>query len=148
MFHEHEDRTESIALIVAPSALIRLVVRSGLRLVLHACHMAAAHMHVHERHELGGHDDEGAHHVVVFMLEDVTVVHVAAAEDLEADDDIDDFLRVDPNGLLEAALVVVEPVWDAVVEVVADAHRCARAGRADPAFGDLYCGPLSIEDLE
>jgi hypothetical protein len=45
---------------------------------------------------------------VVFVLEDVTVVHVAAAEDLEADDDVDDFLRVDADGVLEAAFVVVE----------------------------------------
>jgi len=32
----------------------------------------------HERHELGGHGDEGAHHVAVFVFEDVAVVHVAA----------------------------------------------------------------------
>ena len=33
-------------------------------------------------------------------------------------------------------------------EVVADAHRCARAGRCDPAVGDLNGGPPSIEHLE
>jgi hypothetical protein len=83
---------------------------------------------------------EGAHHVVVFVLEDVTVVHVAAAEDLEADDDVDDFLRVDADGVLEAAFVVVEPVWDAVVEVVADAHGGAGADGGDPVVGLLDCG--------
>ena len=37
-------------------------------------------VHAHEGHQLGGHDDEGTHHVVVFVFEDVTVVHVAAGE--------------------------------------------------------------------
>ena len=50
-------------------------------------------VHVHERHQLRGHDHEGAHHVVVFVLEDVAVVHVAAAEDLEADKDVDDLVE-------------------------------------------------------
>jgi len=27
-------------------------------------------VHVHERHQLGWHDDEWAHHVVVFVLEE------------------------------------------------------------------------------
>jgi hypothetical protein len=39
----------------------------------------------HEWHELGGHGDEGAHHVAVFVFEDVAVVHVAAAVGGEAD---------------------------------------------------------------
>jgi len=30
------------------------------------------------------------------------VVHVAAAEDYEADDDVDDFVRIDAEGVLEA----------------------------------------------
>jgi hypothetical protein len=49
--------------------------------------MRAPGVHIHERHQLRRHDDEGAHHVVVFVLEDVAVVHVTPAEDLEADED-------------------------------------------------------------
>jgi hypothetical protein len=75
-------------------------------------------VHVHERHQLRGHDHEGAHHVVVFVLEDVAVVHVAAAEDLEADEDVDDLVGVDADRVLEAQFVVVESV-DPVVAVVA-----------------------------
>src|SRR5207302_7293052 len=77
--------------------------------------------HIHERHQLGWHDDERAHHVVVFVLEDMAVLHVARAEDGEADDDVDDLVRVDADGLLEAKLVVVELVRDAVTDVA----RCA-----------------------
>jgi hypothetical protein len=42
----------------------------------------------HEWHELGGHGDEGAHHVAVFVFEDVAVVHVAAGIGGEADGDL------------------------------------------------------------
>jgi hypothetical protein len=61
---------------------------------------ATAGVHVHERHQLGGHHHERPHHVVVLVLEDVAVVHVAAAEDLEPDDDVDDLVRVDADGVL------------------------------------------------
>src|SRR4029077_18667006 len=62
--------------------------------VFHVTHRAMAHVHVHEGHQLGRHDDERSHHVVVFVLEDVAVVHVAPAEDLEADDDVDRLVRI------------------------------------------------------
>ena len=52
--------------------------------------------------------DEGAHHVAVFVFEDVAVVHVAAAVGGEADGDFDDLVGVDADGVLEAALVVVD----------------------------------------
>ena len=79
--------------------------------------------HVHERHQLGRHDDERSHHVAVFVLEDVAVVHVAPAEDLEADDDVDDLVRIDADGVLQAELVVVERVRDAVLGRVAKGAR-------------------------
>ena len=79
--------------------------RSQLR-VLRARHG----VHVHKRHQLGRHDDERAHHVAVFVLEDVAVVHVAPAEDLEADDDVDHLVRIDADGVFQAELVVVERV--------------------------------------
>src|SRR6266851_4015573 len=55
----------------------------------------------HEWHEFGGHGDEGAHHVAVFVFEDVAVVHVAAAVGGEADGDFGDLVRVDADGVLE-----------------------------------------------
>ena len=108
--------------------------------------MSAAH--VHERHELGRHDDEGSHHVVVLVLEDVAVVHVAAAETLEADDDVDDLVRVDADGVLESELIVVEPMRDPVVGRPADAHGRAGAGGCDPAVGLLDGRRVTVEDLE
>ena len=80
----------------------------------------------HERHELGGHGHEGAHHVAVFVFEDVAVVHVPAGVGGEADGDFDDLVGVDADGVLEAALVVVDgvvelEVFDAVLgDLVAD----------------------------
>ena len=59
-------------------------------------HVASARVHVHERHQLGRHDDEGAHHVVVFVLEDAAVIHVAAAKDLEAESGV----RISPDFLV------------------------------------------------
>ena len=64
----------------------------------------------HERHELRRHRDEGSHHVAILMLQDVAVVHVAAAVGLEADGDLDDLVRVYTDRVLEAALVVVDRV--------------------------------------
>jgi hypothetical protein len=78
----------------------------------------------HERHELRGHDDDGAHHVAVFVFEDVAVVHVAAAVGLEADGELDDLVGVDPDGVLEPSFVGV----DDVVEFVA--RRPGRGRRA------------------
>src|SRR5258708_5125191 len=71
----------------------------------------------HEWHELGGHGDEGAHHVAVLVFEDVAVVHVAAAVGGEADGDFDDLIGVDADGVLEAAFVVVDGVAGFVVRV-------------------------------
>src|SRR4029077_1531672 len=59
----------------------------------------------HEGHELGRHHDERPHHVVVFMLEDVAVVHVSPGESVEADEDVDDLVRVHAHSVLEAQLV-------------------------------------------
>jgi hypothetical protein len=55
------------------------------------------------------------------VLEDVAVVHVAPAKHLEADNDVDDFVRVDADGVLEAPFILVEAVRDAVVRCLADA---------------------------
>jgi hypothetical protein len=76
------------------------------------------------------------------------VVHVAAAENVEAGDDVDDFVRVDADGVLEAAFVVVEPVRNAVLRVVADAHGGAGAAGDDSVVGQLHAGRVPVEDLE
>src|ERR1700757_2931406 len=59
----------------------------------------------HEGHELGGHDDDGAHHVAILVFEDVAVVHVAAAVVLEADRELDDLLRGGGDGVLEPLFI-------------------------------------------
>src|SRR5690348_11092996 len=42
----------------------------------------------HKRHEIRGHGYRGAHHVAVLVLQDVAVVHVAAAVGGEANGDL------------------------------------------------------------
>ena len=109
---------------------------------------AVARMHVHEGHQARPHDDERSHHVVVFVLEDMAVVHVAPAEDLEADDDVDHLVWIDADGGFEAQLVVVELVRDAVLGSPAEAHGSARASGRDPVRGLLDCRRVSFEDPE
>jgi hypothetical protein len=102
----------------------------------------------HERHELGGHGDEGAHHVAVFVFEDVAVVHVAAAVGGEAYGDFGDLFGVDADGVLEAAFVVVDGVIELVVRVAFE-RGCGGDGEVfDAVFGDLVADGASREDLE
>src|SRR5258705_9870853 len=94
----------------------------------------------HEWHELGGHGDEGAHHVAVFVFEDVAVVHVAAAVGGEADGDFGDLVGVDADGVLEAAFVVVDDVVELVVRVAFE-RDCGGDGAVfDAVFGDPVAG--------
>lgn len=44
------------------------------------------------------------------MIEDVVVVHASARKGFEADDNVDDFVRIDPNSVLAAELVRIELV--------------------------------------
>jgi group II intron reverse transcriptase/maturase len=77
--------------------------------------VAIAHVRV-DCHDLLGHHDEGAHHAFVLVLEDVAVVHEAAAGAAELADDRHqltlqhtvDHLPGHPNGVLPALLVGVE----------------------------------------
>src|SRR6266487_2999787 len=102
----------------------------------------------HERHELGGHGDEGAHHVAVFVFEDVAVVHVAAAVGGEADGDFGDLVGVDADGVLEAAFGVVDGVVEFVVRVAFE-RDCGGDGEVfDAVFGDLVADGAPGEDLE
>src|SRR6266581_2153925 len=39
--------------------------------------------HVHGRKGCGGHDNKGAHHVMVLVLKNMTMVHIAACEAIE-----------------------------------------------------------------
>src|SRR5262249_56405552 len=82
----------------------------------------------HEGHELDGHGDEGAHHVAVFVFEDVAVVDVAAAVGGEADGYFGDLVGIDADGVLEAAFVVVDGVVELVVRVAFE--RDCGGGRA------------------
>ena len=54
----------------------------------------------HERHQLWRHYDEWAHHVAVFMFEDVAVVHESPREGFKAHENVDDFVCVDSNRVL------------------------------------------------
>lgn len=102
----------------------------------------------HEWHELGGHGDEGAHHVAVLVFEDVAVVHVAAAVGGEADGDFGDLVGVDADGVLEAAFVVVDCVAEFVAGVAFE-RDCGGDGELfDAVFGDLVADGAPGEDLE
>src|SRR6266700_3295683 len=90
----------------------------------------------HEGHELRGHDDDGAHHVAVLVVEDVAVVHVAAAVGLEADGELDDLVGVDADGVLEPSFVGVDDVVELVVGVRGQAYGRGRLVVADSVVGD------------
>ncbi len=110
--------------------------------------MRACGLSGHERHELGGHGDEGAHHVAVFVFEDVAVVHVAVAVGGEADGDLGDLMGVDADGVLKAAFVVVDGVAGFVVRLASE-RDCGGDGAVfDAVFGDLVADGASREDLE
>ena len=51
------------------------------------------------------------------MLEDVAVVHIAAAVGGEADCYLDDLVGVHADGVLETAFVVVDPVIELVLGI-------------------------------
>src|SRR5712691_1742622 len=102
----------------------------------------------HERHQLMWHHDERSHHVVVFVLQDVAVVHVSAGEGFEAHENIDDFVGIDPNSVLEAELILIEAVRDTVVGLLADPHCRAGFGVGDAAIRYLDSGGLPAEDLK
>src|SRR6266699_3207991 len=102
----------------------------------------------HERHELGGHGDEGAHHVAVFVFEDVAVVHVAAAVGGETDGDFGDLVGVDADGVLEAAFVVVDGVVELVAGVAFERDGGGNGEVFDAMVGDLVADGASGEDLE
>src|SRR5579864_8658337 len=102
----------------------------------------------HEGHELGGHGDEGTHHVAVFVFEDVAVVHVAAAVGGEADGDFGDLVGVDADGVLEAAFVVVDGVVELVFRVAVE-RDCGGDGEVfNAVVGDVEADGASGEDLE
>ena len=58
----------------------------------------------------------------VLVLEDVAVVHGPAGVGVEPRDDVDDLVGIDSYGALQAALVVVETVADAVVDGLIDVN--------------------------
>src|SRR6201993_2041750 len=102
----------------------------------------------HEGHELGGHDDDGAHHVAVLVFEDVAVVHVAGAGVLEADGELDDLVGVDADGVLEPSFVGVDDVVELVAGVAGQAHGRGRVAVADPVAGDGDGDRPPGEDVE
>ena len=102
----------------------------------------------HERHELGGRGDEGAHHVAVFVFEDVAVVHVPAAVGGEADGDFGDLAGVDADGVLEAAFVVVDGVVELVVRVAFERDGGGDGEVFDAVAGDLVADGAPRQDLE
>jgi len=91
----------------------------------------------HKRHQLHRHCHKGPHHVAVLVLEDVTVVHVPAAVVGEADGDLDDLVRVDADGVLEAALIVIDGVLKLILWVGFERYRRCELNILDTAFGDL-----------
>src|SRR6266851_3085077 len=102
----------------------------------------------HEWHKFGGRGDEGAHHVAVFVFEDVAVVHVAAAVGGEADGDFGDLVRVDADGVFQAAFVVVDGVVELVVRVAFARDGGGDGEVFDAVFGDLVADGAPREDLE
>jgi len=94
------------------------------------------------------HGDEGAHHVAVFVFEDVAVVQVAAAVGGEADSDFGDLVGVDADGLLEAAFFVVDGVAELVIGIAFEGNRGGDGEVFDAVFRDLVADGASRQDLE
>ena len=70
------------------------------------CHGHA--WHVHGCQSSGRHHDKGAHHVVVLMFQQVTMIHEAACEANEGGSDRDKLTGVDAHGVFPAYLVRIE----------------------------------------
>src|SRR5690349_7105238 len=102
----------------------------------------------HEGHELGGHDDDGAHHVAILVFEDVAVVHVAAAVVPEADSELDDLVGVDADGVLKPSFVGVDDVVELVAGVAGQAYGRGRVAVADPVAGGGDRDGAAAEDVE
>src|SRR3989440_12736058 len=79
--------------------------------------------HVHGCHSSRGHHDKGAHHVVVLVFQQVTMVHESACEAIEGGGDRDKLTRVDPHGVFPAHLVRIERPMPLKED------RCSRSSR-------------------
>ena len=66
-------------------------------------HVAMARVHAHERHQLGGHDHERAHHVVVFVLEHVTVALLVSSPESDGSPPSEGRGRITSGGTLTDA---------------------------------------------
>src|SRR6266566_7422050 len=64
--------------------------------------------HVHGCHSSRGHHDKGAHHVMVLVFQQVTMVHEAPCEAIEGGGDRDKLTGVDPHSVFPAHLVRIE----------------------------------------
>jgi hypothetical protein len=91
---------------------------------------------------------KGPHHVAVFVLEDVAVVHVPAAVGGEANGDLDELVGIDAHGVLEAAFVVVDRVVELVVRVTLERDRRGEVALADASVRDLVADRPAGQDLE
>src|SRR6266516_5197098 len=89
---------------------------------------AVRHRHGHTWHVHGcqssrGHHDKGAHHVVVLMFQQVTVVHEAPREAIEGSGNRDKLTWVDPHSVFPAHLVRIER------PMLLKEDRCGRSSR-------------------
>src|SRR5207237_4092771 len=66
----------------------------------------------------------------------------------EADGDLDDLIRVDADGVLEPALVLVDRVVELVVRVALDRDGRGEVSVADAAVGYLVPNRAARQDLE
>src|SRR5438552_3972282 len=90
-----------------------------------ACSPWCLHRHVAHRREYAcGHYDKRPHHVVVLVLEQVTVVHVAAGVTVECEGDRDQLSGIDSHRVLPARFIRVER---------SVAHKCHGRGCASGA---------------
>src|SRR6266700_2940572 len=64
--------------------------------------------HIHGRKGSSGHNNKGAHHVMVLVLQNMTMVHVAACEAIKGCRYRDHFSRVDPHRIFPAQFVRIE----------------------------------------
>ena len=82
------------------------------------------------------------------MFEDVAVVHESPREGFKAHENIDDLVCVDSNRVLQTEFIRLESMIDAVIDLVADPHRCNCGGVGDTPVGHLYGGRLPVDDLK
>jgi class 3 adenylate cyclase len=74
-------------------------------------HSGRSHRHTGRCHRIdhrSRHHDERTHHLVIFVFENVAMVHVPAGVTVEACGDGDQFAWVDAHGVLETHLVGIE----------------------------------------